>query len=73
MNDVFSLGKYEPRFYCLKYRGVCVKFQKCLLFAYQLMHIHKIIYIKTFKIAPKCFDPKIIFRELHSSSLKSHF
>jgi len=22
-------------------------------------------YIKTFKIAPTCFDPKIIFRELH--------
>ena len=25
------------------------------------MHIHKIFYIKTFKIAPKCFDPKILF------------
>jgi len=25
------------------------------------MHIHKIFYIKTFKIAPTCFDPKIIF------------
>ena len=34
------------------------------------MHIHKIVYIKTFKIAPTCFDPKIIFRELHCSSLK---
>jgi len=21
------------------------------------MHIHKIVYIKAFKIAPKCFDP----------------
>ena len=30
-------------------------------------------YIKTFKIAPTCFDPKIIFRELHCSLLKSHF
>jgi len=27
-------------------------------------------YIKTFKIAPTCFDPKIIFRELHCSLLK---
>jgi len=33
------------------------------------MHIHKIFYIKTFKIAPTCFDPKIIFRELHCSLL----
>jgi len=37
------------------------------------MHIYKIFYIKTFKIAPKYFDPKIIFRELHFSLLKSHF
>jgi len=37
------------------------------------MHIHKIVCIKTFKIAPTSFDPKIIFRELHCSSLKSHF
>jgi len=29
------------------------------------MHTHKIFYIKTFKIAPTYFDPKIIFRELH--------
>jgi len=35
------------------------------------MHIHKMFYIKTFKIAPTCFDPKIIFRELHCSLLKS--
>jgi len=33
------------------------------------MHVHKIVYIKTFKTAPTCFDPKIIFRELHCSSL----
>ena len=33
--------------------------------------IHKLVYIKTFKIAPTCFDPKIIVRELHCSSLKS--
>ena len=37
------------------------------------MHILKIVYIKTFKIAPTCFDPKIIFRELHCSSLKCDF
>ena len=37
------------------------------------MHIHKTVYIKTLKIAPTCFDPKIIFRELHCSLLKSHF
>jgi len=35
--------------------------------------IHKSFYIKTFKIAPTCFVPKIIFRELHCSLLKSHF
>jgi len=28
------------------------------------MHIRKIVHIKTFKIAPTCFNPKIIFREL---------
>jgi len=37
------------------------------------MHIHNFVYIKTFKIAPTCFDPKIIFRELHCSLPKSHF
>jgi len=37
------------------------------------MNIHKIVYIKTFKVAPTRFDSKIIFRELHCSSLKSHF
>jgi len=36
------------------------------------MHTYKIFYIKTFKIAPTYFDPKIIFRELHCSLLKSH-
>jgi len=36
------------------------------------MHIHKIVYIKTFKITPTCFDPKIIFIELHCFSLNSH-
>jgi len=37
------------------------------------MHIHKIVYIKTFKIAPTCFDPEIIVRELRCSLLKSHY
>jgi len=37
------------------------------------MHIHNFfLNIKTFKIAPTCFDPKIIFRELHCSLLMSH-
>ena len=36
------------------------------------MHIHKIAYIETFKISPTCFDPKIIFRELCCSLLKSY-
>jgi len=44
----------------------------CIKTAHKLMHVHKIVYIKTFKIAPTCFYPKIIFRELHCSSLKSH-
>jgi len=35
------------------------------------MHIHKIVYIKTFKIAPTCFDPKLIVRELPCSFLKT--
>ena len=34
------------------------------------MLIHKIVYIKTFKIAPTCFDPKIIFRELPEDDLR---
>ena len=46
----------------------------CLIqLAHQLMHTHKNFYIKTFKIAPTCFDSKIILRELHCSLLKSHF
>ena len=40
-------------------------------------HTNKCTYIKfhfkTLKIAPTCFDRKIIFRELHCSLLKSHF
>jgi len=36
------------------------------------MQIYNFFYIKTFKIAPTCFDPKIIFRELYCSLLKSH-
>ena len=35
-------------------------------------HIYN-FYIKTFKIAPTYSDPKIIFRELRCSLLKSHF
>ena len=40
-------------------------------------HTNKCTYIKfhikTLKIAPTCFDPKIVFRKLHFSLLKSHF
>jgi len=35
------------------------------------MHTHIPFYIKTFKIAPTCFDPNI-FRELYCSLLNSH-
>jgi len=34
-------------------------------------HLIFFFYIKTFKIAPTCFDPKIIFRGLHCSLLNS--
>jgi len=37
------------------------------------MHIHKNVYIKTFKIAATYFDPEIIIRELRCSLLKSHY
>jgi len=40
------------------------------ILAHQLMHVRKKFYIKTFKIAPTCFDPKIIFKELHCSLIK---
>jgi len=37
------------------------------------MHTHKIVYIKTFKIAPTCFDHAIFIRELRYSLLKLHY
>ena len=40
---------------------------------YIYVYIYLFIYIKPFKIAPTYFDPKIIFRELCCSLLKSHF
>jgi len=36
------------------------------------MHIHKIVCFKTFKIAPTCFDPKIIFRDLAKVTFLKH-
>ena len=48
-------------------------FRRNIYLAHELMHTHKIVHIKTFEIAPTYFDPKIIFRELHCSPLKSHF
>jgi len=35
------------------------------------MHIHKILYNKTFKIAPTCFDPKINFRDFSKEQCSS--
>ena len=37
------------------------------------MYTYNFFYNKTFKIAPTCFDPKIIFRELKYSLQKSIF
>jgi len=45
-------------------------FRRIIQSAHQLMHIRKMFNIKTLKIAPTCFDPKIIFKELHCSLLK---
>jgi len=36
------------------------------------VHIYIFFFTKTFKIAPTCFDAKIIFRELHYSLVKSN-
>jgi hypothetical protein len=49
---VSSFWSYKTQFqlFCMN---------KVILLAQQLMHIHKIFYIKTFKITPKYFDPKI--------------
>jgi len=35
--------------------------------------MHKNFYVKSFKITPTCFDPKIIFRELKCSLLRHIF
>ena len=35
------------------------------------MYIHTFFYIKTFKIAPKRFDPKIIFRDFSKEQFNS--
>jgi len=37
------------------------------------MHTHKIVYVKTFKIALTSFDHAIIIRELRCSLLKLHY
>jgi len=37
------------------------------------MYTHKIVYIKTFKIAPTYFDHAIIITELRCSLLKFHY
>jgi len=33
------------------------------------MHINKVFYIKTFKIAPTCFDPKMILGWKHVGAI----
>ena len=43
------------------------------LISTQPMHTHKTVYIKTFKIAPTCFDHVIVIRELRCSLLKLHY
>jgi len=45
-------------------------FRRITLIINQQMHYIK-FHIKTLKIAPTCFDPKIILRELRCSLLKS--
>ena len=45
-------------------------FRRITLIINQQMHYIK-FHIKTLKIAPTCFDPKIILRELYCSLLKS--
>ena len=47
-----------------------VHFIQSFQLAHQLMNTHKIVHIKTFKIAPKCFNYAIIIRELRCSLLK---
>jgi len=64
------LGQLFPSISIFKFRQIWIL---VIYLAHQLMHTHKIVYIGTFKIAPTCFDPKIIFREVHCSLLKSHF
>ena len=43
-----------------------------LLGAHHIFHVSG-LRVKTFKIAPTCFDPKIIFRELHLFLVKVTF
>jgi hypothetical protein len=45
-------------------------FRRVTWLVYQPIHTHKIVYIKTSKLAPTCFDHAIIIRELRCSLLK---
>jgi len=45
-------------------------FLRVISLAHQLMHLHKSFYVKSLKISPTYFNPKIIFRELNCSLLK---
>jgi len=60
---------YVPFKVIYKYHSCCtVHFVESII-NQQCTHIK--FHIKTFKIAPTCFDPKIILRELRCSLLKS--
>ena len=64
-------------YYCDKYNVNCL-YRCTVQFVVSLnQHTNWCTYmkfhIKTLKIATTCFGPKIIFRELHCSLLKSHF
>ena len=58
--------KYRQNLSSLLHRA----FRRITSIINQQMHYTK-FRIKTFKIAPTCFDPKIILRELRCSLLKS--
>ena len=70
---LFSNLNERKQYETFELLAVFKKVHAFLLISVQTNAHNKIFYIKTFKIAPTCFDPKIIFRELHCSSLKSLF
>ena len=81
--DILSIALSEPFFYTstdntkLLALLIGIELTNNIEFTSFNYHTNKCTYIKfhikTLKIAPTCFYPKIIFRELHFSLLKSHF